>query len=276
MKQIILVLACVFTVGAGSIVLLQDEPEAELPSVSIPETAFPDVAPPEIADTKEEDQIKEQEYLLEFTEYGLKLKVSQEIYKKTELVSNKGKVDMISKEDSETILCSFIVTTEEKFETSPDKIVLSENYQEKYVIYLEIFEENSDITEIEASNLIQEETPTRLYSVYYSNEYADGFESVVLGRIVEETQDLIDVIVEVNEFSPEIQVLSHENNQFEMNQAFADLLTYTGSTGEYLYLNAFAKTLTEYFGYDEMWLTVEGETLVTGHVIYDFPIVPEG
>ncbi|MCL2632163.1 MAG: GerMN domain-containing protein [Coriobacteriia bacterium] len=58
----------------------------------------------------------------------------------------------------------------------------------------------------------------------------------------------------------------------DMNAEFGQALTNTGTTGEYLYAGSLINTLLVFFEIDEITLTVEGEILVTGHIIYDQPL----
>lgn len=70
----------------------------------------------------------------------------------------------------------------------------------------------------------------------------------------------------VKQFSKEEDVL-----MLDLNQAFADGLMETGTAGETMMLASIVDTFLVYYGAASLTLTAEGQTLETGHAIYDEP-----
>ncbi len=70
----------------------------------------------------------------------------------------------------------------------------------------------------------------------------------------------------VKKFSKEENVL-----MLDLNQAFADALMESGTSGETMILASIVDTFLVYYGAASLTLTAEGQTLETGHAIYDEP-----
>jgi len=58
----------------------------------------------------------------------------------------------------------------------------------------------------------------------------------------------------------------------DMNAAFADALSRTGTLGETLLLGCLVNTILDFFALDSITIMAEGEVLQTGHEIYDYPL----
>jgi hypothetical protein len=65
---------------------------------------------------------------------------------------------------------------------------------------------------------------------------------------------------------------SRRTAQLDMNAAFSDGLNQMGTTGEILILGSLVNTMLGFFGLNSISITIEGETLETGHEIYDYPL----
>jgi spore germination protein GerM len=59
--------------------------------------------------------------------------------------------------------------------------------------------------------------------------------------------------------------------QADMNAAYGQALG-KGTSAEYQLLGCLVNTLLTYFDLEEITLTIEGETLETGHNVYDYPL----
>lgn len=57
----------------------------------------------------------------------------------------------------------------------------------------------------------------------------------------------------------------------DMNKAFQDAVSSTGTAGETMMLGALINTLWSYYQPSEIVLTVDGAVLETGHNVYDMP-----
>ena len=58
----------------------------------------------------------------------------------------------------------------------------------------------------------------------------------------------------------------------DFNSAFADIINSVGTSGERMIVGSMVNTFLSAFQAQSILLTVDGETLESGHVIYDFPI----
>ena len=57
----------------------------------------------------------------------------------------------------------------------------------------------------------------------------------------------------------------------DLNSAFRDQLNSSGSTGEHMLMGCVVNTFLSAYEAQQLYITVAGETLETGHVIYDSP-----
>ena len=62
------------------------------------------------------------------------------------------------------------------------------------------------------------------------------------------------------------------NATLDMNAAFADALSSTGTLGETLLMGCLVNTMLTYFALDSITVTAEGGVLQTGHETYDYPL----
>jgi len=58
----------------------------------------------------------------------------------------------------------------------------------------------------------------------------------------------------------------------DMNAAFAEALSRTGTLGEALLMGCLVNTILTYFELDSITVTAEGQVLQTGHETYDYPL----
>ena len=61
-------------------------------------------------------------------------------------------------------------------------------------------------------------------------------------------------------------------SELDMNAAFAEALSRTGTLGETLLMGCLVNTMLEFFALDSITITAEGQVLQTGHEIYDYPL----
>lgn len=114
------------------------------------------------------------------------------------------------------------------------------------------------------------------FTVYSGNGNADGFVTteVEVAVINEETvtQKLIEAGVlpegtKVNDLSAEGMQLN-----IDFNAPFRDHLFTMGTAGEMILIGSVVNTFLNAYQAESIFLTVDGEILESGHVIYDFPI----
>ena len=59
----------------------------------------------------------------------------------------------------------------------------------------------------------------------------------------------------------------------DFNQAFLDQLSTYGTAGERMMIGCVVNTYLTFYDAETVYLTVNGEIMESGHVIYDFPMV---
>lgn len=113
--------------------------------------------------------------------------------------------------------------------------------------------------------------------IYYGNADADGFEQkeVMIKGLTPE--NLIGELRKLSVVSIDTEVKSFEqdgkNLKLDLSKGFSGYLNMMGTSGEYIVMGGLVNTfLTAYDG-ENILITVEGETLETGHTSYEAPLV---
>lgn len=115
--------------------------------------------------------------------------------------------------------------------------------------------------------------PVARFTLYTPNENADGFIATeVSGPMLTPLEALVDagilpVEVQLNTVKWEDDMLT-----FDFNSAFRDLILTQGSSGERMVIGCVVNTYLSAYETDQILITVEGEILESGHVVYDFPM----
>lgn len=115
------------------------------------------------------------------------------------------------------------------------------------------------------------------YTLYLPNDNADGFvtrsvlaEAITADGILTELQSSgvlpADGII-INAFGSQGDQLN-----IDFNDSFADAVNAMGTSGEYMIIGSVVNTFLNAFQAQSVFLTVNGEILESGHVIYDFPL----
>lgn len=112
--------------------------------------------------------------------------------------------------------------------------------------------------------------------IYYGNADADGFEQkeVMIKGLTPE--NLIGELRKLSVVSIDTEVKSFEqdgkNLKLDLSKGFSGYLNMMGTSGEYIVMGGLVNTfLTAYDG-ENILITVEGETLETGHTSYEAPL----
>lgn len=113
--------------------------------------------------------------------------------------------------------------------------------------------------------------------IYYGNADADGFEQkeVMIKGLTPE--NLIGELRKLSVVSIDTEVKSFEqdgkNLKLDLSKGFSGYLNMMGTSGEYIVMGGLVNTfLTAYDG-ENILITIEGETLETGHTSYEAPLV---
>ncbi|WP_317855904.1 hypothetical protein [Chakrabartyella piscis] len=160
----------------------------------------------------------------------------------------------------------------EEVEEAP---VATETVQETVVEELaeEIAPEELEEVQVEESIVAEKPEPIEIMAnLYYPDDQLLDMQIKLAPVTLVSAQDLVDVWLLQGGISDDIQVISFANGTMDLNQAFADFISHYGSSGELMYIEGFAQTVKECYGLSELYLTIEGNVLETGHSIYDFPL----
>ena len=115
-------------------------------------------------------------------------------------------------------------------------------------------------------------------TIYYGNEKADDFETIVYEVYYFNSTTLIEKLIEVGVLSHGVTLLSESYDgsclHLDFNDAFRDLLCSTGTAGEYMIIGSLVNTFLDNNRdvAKTIFITVNGEILESGHVIYDFEL----
>lgn len=112
--------------------------------------------------------------------------------------------------------------------------------------------------------------------IYYSNENADGLDHTEI-TMAELTPDaLLGELVKKGVVSGDIQVISLEevladgqkNLNLDLSKSFETYLNAMGSAGERMVVQSICNTYLKAYGCEKVKITVEGNSLSTGHAEY--------
>jgi PBP1b-binding outer membrane lipoprotein LpoB len=111
------------------------------------------------------------------------------------------------------------------------------------------------------------------FTLYTPNENVDGFIATqVEGEDLTPLSALIDAGVLNQEIAVNSVSLDGTNLAIDFNTAFGDLMRTQGTAGERMVMGCVVNTYLSAYDADTVTITVNGEILESGHVIYDFPM----
>lgn len=112
--------------------------------------------------------------------------------------------------------------------------------------------------------------------IYVSNDDATEFvsESVKIDELTPE--NIVNALVQKSALSSEVQVLKCEEQtvdgvkslNVDFNEAFGTYVGSMGTTGEYYTIGSVVNTFLDAYGCEQIKITVEGNTLESGHAEY--------
>lgn len=136
-------------------------------------------------------------------------------------------------------------------------------------------QENDDSNKDDNTNTQEEDKPIEI-NVYTSNNDATAFVSQSM-KIDELTPDnIVNVLIEKSVLPSDVQVLKCdkqtvdgvESLDVDFNEAFGTYVCSMGTTGEYYTIGSVVNTFLDAYGCEKVKITVEGNTLETGHAEY--------
>ena len=117
---------------------------------------------------------------------------------------------------------------------------------------------------------------SHLIYVYIPNETLDGFCSVE--TIIPELSPcyIIEALIEAKVLTKDVSInsISMEDSKLylDFNEGFNKQLNSFGTTGEWCYMGSIVNTFLYAYRANYVLITVNGQIVESGHVIYDFPM----
>ena len=118
--------------------------------------------------------------------------------------------------------------------------------------------------------------PVLFATIYYGNDNADGFETKSIAVTELNTATLVQELISAGILAEGTEVISEELKgtclYLDFNDPFRTRLCSMGTSGEYIIMGSLVNTFLDNFmdTIQSVYVTVNGEILESGHVIYDF------
>jgi len=113
------------------------------------------------------------------------------------------------------------------------------------------------------------------FTIYTPNEALDGFHENSATISVLHPQGIMFTLTSAGFVSKDVSVnfavLDGTQLNLDLNQAFLDQLLTMGISGEKMLMGSVINTFLSAYHCETVMLTVNGEIINSGHVIYDFP-----
>lgn len=111
------------------------------------------------------------------------------------------------------------------------------------------------------------------FTVYTPDENLIGF---IATEVTASRESALDALITAGVLNEDIAVNSIELDgkllKLDLNSAFADLINQQGTTGERMVMGSLVNTYLSAYQAETVLITVDGQILESGHVIYDFPM----
>lgn len=114
------------------------------------------------------------------------------------------------------------------------------------------------------------------YSIYIPNSNADGFDTEIISvkeisaeTVLNELKNykVLPADVSINNFKIEDGLIT-----IDFNKSFSDLVCSMGTSGETMIVGSVVNTFLDAFQAEAVYITVNGDILESGHIIYDFEL----
>lgn len=137
-------------------------------------------------------------------------------------------------------------------------------------------EQSGENSEEQSEDTISKEDKTVEIKVYVCNDDATAFvaESVKIDELTPE--NIVNALIEKSVLPSDVQVLKCDKQtvdgvkilDVDFNEAFGAYVCSMGTTGEYYTIGSIVNTFLDAFDCEQIKITVEGNTLETGHAEY--------
>ena len=141
----------------------------------------------------------------------------------------------------------------------------------------DVTEESTTLYEAESLSPEPQETESQpeltAITVYVPNENVDGFDTVVIEG---EKLSFLEAMIKASVLTEDVEInafsWTEDTVTVDFNGAFSDLIHTMGTSGEYVLMGSIVNTLIELNDVQYVRITVDGEILESGHMVYDFPM----
>lgn len=137
-------------------------------------------------------------------------------------------------------------------------------------------EQSGENSDEKSENTVSNEDKSVEINAYVSNDDATAFvaESVKIDELTPE--NIVNALVQKSVLSSDVRVLKCEEQtvdgvkslDVDFNEAFGAYVCSKGTTGEYYTIGSIVNTFLDAYGCEKVKITVEGNTLETGHAEY--------
>lgn len=166
----------------------------------------------------------------------------------------------------------------ENLKTSDTKNQAEQNISEEKEYNKEepaIEQEESDVEENDtADQSLMDDSA--VITIYYSNDDATAFDSEEIQLDSRSPEAILEALVDKGMMAADAQILSFETTavdgkatiEIDFNNEFSSYVSSMGSTGEYYVMGSVCNTFLDAYDCEQIRITVEGQTLSTGHAEY--------
>lgn len=137
-------------------------------------------------------------------------------------------------------------------------------------------EQSGENSDEKSENTVSNEDKSVEINAYVSNDDATAFvaESVKIDELTPE--NIVKVLIEKSVLPSDVQVLKCDKQTIDgvksldadFNEAFGAYVCSMGTTGEYYTIGSIVNTFLDAYGCEKIKITVEGNTLESGHAEY--------
>ena len=154
--------------------------------------------------------------------------------------------------------------------------------------------QNTDITPstikqeeiIQPTEMVETESPAEstvgplTITVYKPNDNCDSLETVSVEVPEINSKNIINVLVQNEVLNKTIKIQSEEINEdsagkhlrIDFNEEFINYISSFGTSGEFAIMGSIVNTFIDALDVDDVFITVGGDVLETGHCTYDEPL----
>ena len=135
--------------------------------------------------------------------------------------------------------------------------------------------EKPDVEDDDATEQTLKTEPANIL-IYYSNDDATAFTSEEVQINSLSPEEVLNALIEKGAIAADVEILSFETTTvdgkstilLDFNDAFASYISSMGSTGEYFVMGSICNTFLDAYDCEQIQVTVDGDTLSTGHAEY--------